>query len=255
MRNFQCCKPVILILEVKPIVSCCRYEEGYVTGSRQCEFAILKDQIINKEENVFHRAVISTLGEFGIGKTTLAKKLYHHPDVMRHFEVHVWICLPPNIRFEDYIEIMYMQVSSQVPEEPEKDVPFSPDNGETINKEHKLQQHLRNRRYLLVLDGLADISDWNSLFNVLPDDNNGSRILITSHLNVKEISHMDSQFAPVELSCLNTVHGEELFCQRVFGSKEPPLSYRSKAYYENVHRISTGLPLAIIVLAGVLRRR
>uniref|UniRef100_A0A0A9HK99 Disease resistance protein winged helix domain-containing protein n=1 Tax=Arundo donax TaxID=35708 RepID=A0A0A9HK99_ARUDO len=31
--------------------------------------------------------------------------------------------------------------------------------------------------------------------------------------------------------------------------------YRSKAYYEKVHTISTGLPLAIIVLAGVLRSK
>ncbi|TVU10665.1 hypothetical protein EJB05_44209, partial [Eragrostis curvula] len=186
------------------------YEDGYVVGSRQSEFAILKDQIINKEENAFHRAVISILGESGIGKTTLAKRLYHHPDIMRHFEVHAWVCLPPHIRFEDYIEIMYMQVSSQVPEAPKNLVPFLSDDGEITNKEHILGQHLRNRRFLVVLDGLANSNDWNSLFDVLPDDKNGSRILFTSRLNVKEINHIDPQIAPLELACLDITHGEEL---------------------------------------------
>ncbi|GJN34745.1 hypothetical protein PR202_gb23437 [Eleusine coracana subsp. coracana] len=66
---------------------------------------------------------------------------------------------------------------------------------------------------------------------------------------------MDPQITPVELTCLDMVHGEELFCRRVFGAKEPPLSYKSEAYYEKIHKISTGLPLAIIVLAGVLRSK
>jgi disease resistance protein RPM1 len=130
------CKPLVSILKVNPIDSCCRYEDGYVTGSRQCEFAILKDHVLNKEENAFHRAVISILGESGIGKTTLAKRVYHHPDIMKHFEVHAWVCLPPHIRFEDYVEIIYRQVSLQVPEAPGKVVAFLLDDEETTNKEH-----------------------------------------------------------------------------------------------------------------------
>ncbi|CAM0910557.1 unnamed protein product [Alopecurus aequalis] len=240
------------------------YEDGYIVDSRQSEFTSFKDQIINKEENVSHRAVISILGECGIGKKTLAKKLYNDPDIMRYFEVHVWVCLPPYIRFTDYVETMYKQVSSEVPEAPERvdkfpecvdDVSLAPDDGETTSKERKLVQKMQNRRYLVVLDGLVEINDWNSLFDVLPDDNNGSRILLTTRLNVKEINHMDPRIAPLELRCLETIHGEQLFCQRVFGAKKPPQIYKCKAYYEKVHKISSGLPLAIIVLAGVLRSK
>jgi len=72
-------------------------------GSRQDEFETLKNRIMNKEGNISHRAVISILGERGIGKTTLAKKLYNDPDIMKHFEVHAWVCLPPHIRFRDYV--------------------------------------------------------------------------------------------------------------------------------------------------------
>lgn len=232
------------------------YEDKYVIGSRESEFAILKDLIINKERDISHQAVISILGELGIGKTTLAKKLYNDPDIIKHFEVHAWVCLPPHIRFRDYIEIMYMQVSSQVPETPEKNdsTTSAPGNEETTDMEFKLWQNLENRRYLVVLDGLVSISDWNSLFAVLPHTN-GSRILLTTHLNVKEINHIDPQIAPIKLPYLDVKHGEELFCQRVFGTIEPPQIYRSKGYYKNVHNISTGLPLAITVLAGILRSK
>ncbi|CAN6175199.1 unnamed protein product [Urochloa humidicola] len=215
-------------------------------GSRQDEFETLKNHILNKEGNISHRAVISILGERGIGKTTLAKKLYNDPDIMKHFEVHAWVCLPQHIRFRDYFEIMCTQVSSQVPE--------APGDGEITDKELKLSQNLQNRTYLVVLDGLISISDWNSLFDVLPDTN-GSRILLTTHLSMKEINHIDPQIAPIELPYLDMKHGEQLFRQRVFGAKEPPQIYWSKGYYEKVHNISTGQPLAITVLAGVLRSK
>jgi hypothetical protein len=240
------CKLITSILKLVLTETCCRYEDKYVIGSRQDEFETLKNHIMNKEGNISHRAVISILGERGIGKTTLAKKLYNDPDVMKHFEVHAWVCLPQHIRFRDYVEIMYTQVSSQVPE--------APGDKEIIDKELKLSQNLQNRMYLVVLDGLISISDWNSLLDVLPDTD-GSRILLTTHLNVKEINHIDPQIAPVELPYLDMKHGEQLFCQRVFGTREPPQNYRSKGYYEKVHNISTGLPLAISVLAGVLRSK
>ncbi|OEL38891.1 putative disease resistance RPP8-like protein 4 [Dichanthelium oligosanthes] len=222
------------------------YEDKYVMGSRQGEFETLKNLVMNKEGDISYRAVISILGERGIGKTTLAKKLYNDPDIMKHFEVHAWVCLPQHIRFRDYVDIIYTQVSSQVPE--------APGEGEITDKELKLWQNLQNRTYLVVLDGLISISDWNSLFNVLPNTN-GSRILLTTHLNVKEINHIDPQIPPIELTYLDMKHGEQLFCQRVFGAKEPPQIYWSKGYYEKVHNISTGLPLAIAVLAGILRSK
>lgn len=88
---------------------------------------------------------------------------------------------------------MYKQVNSEVPEASERvdNVSLAPGEGETTSKERKLRQQMQNRWYLVVLDGFVYINDWNSLVDVLPDDNNGSRILLTTRLNLKEINHMD----------------------------------------------------------------
>jgi putative protein kinase ArgK-like GTPase of G3E family len=44
-------------------------------------------QLINEDK---HCQVVSICGMGGLGKTTLAKKVYHHSDVRRHFEGFAW---------------------------------------------------------------------------------------------------------------------------------------------------------------------
>ncbi|KAF6987129.1 hypothetical protein CFC21_004803 [Triticum aestivum] len=144
------------------------------------EFATLKTHILEEQSKIERRAVISIVGPSGIGKTTLARKLYNDRAVREHFKVRAWISLPPCIRFEKYLEMMYEQVRKQVPED------LQHGDGDASGK---LQQLLRKHEhnYLVVLDGLVDISDWNSLVSLLPDDNPRSRILLTTQLKVKEI--------------------------------------------------------------------
>ena len=40
-----------------------------------------------------HRTVVSVVGMGGLGKTTLAKKVYDHQMVRGHFDCHAWIAV------------------------------------------------------------------------------------------------------------------------------------------------------------------
>jgi signal recognition particle GTPase len=48
-------------------------------------------------------SVISIIGMGGLGKTTLARKLYNNLSVMRHFNCHVWVCVSQDFRTRELL--------------------------------------------------------------------------------------------------------------------------------------------------------
>jgi tRNA A37 threonylcarbamoyladenosine biosynthesis protein TsaE len=48
-------------------------------------------------------SVISIVGMGGLGKTTLARKLYNNLHVQRHFNCHVWVCVSQDFKTQRII--------------------------------------------------------------------------------------------------------------------------------------------------------
>ncbi|CAO2195736.1 unnamed protein product [Urochloa humidicola] len=116
---------------------------------------------------------------------------------------------------------------------------------------------MSGRRYLVVVDGSIAATDWNSLRASLPDEGNGSRVLLITDSAGLEVvvGHAGPTYKTVELSRLGPENTYELFRRRVFGrGGDCPGRYRSR-YYQDVFRITRGLPLSIVILAGVLRSK
>uniref|UniRef100_A0A0A9FTS5 Uncharacterized protein n=1 Tax=Arundo donax TaxID=35708 RepID=A0A0A9FTS5_ARUDO len=113
---------------------------------------------------------------------------------------------------------------------------------------------MSRRRYLVVVDGSIAVTDWNSLRASLPDEGNGSRVvLITDSAGLEVVG---GHAGPtIELTRLSPENTYEVFRRRVFGGRgDCPGRYKSR-YYQDVFRITRGLPLSIVVLAGVLRSK
>ncbi|XP_057757340.1 putative late blight resistance protein homolog R1B-12 [Arachis stenosperma] len=123
--------------------------------------------------------------------------------------------------------------------------------------EEKLKDMVRNRlngkKYLVVLDDLWEANVWDKVKAPLPDNNNGSMILVTTR-NDQIANYARSKEPHHQLHFLDENQSWEMFRNKVFGREEcpPPLELigRSIAFES-----CKGLPLAIKTTAGIVAKK
>ncbi|KAF0925507.1 hypothetical protein E2562_016698 [Oryza meyeriana var. granulata] len=220
---------------------------------------MLKEQLL--DDAVSGRALVSIVGESSIGKTTLARKVYESPEIRNHFEIRTWTVLPPKSRPADVLRDINRQASCQLRRSPSQQSVEDGCASEACRPPGKdvsnlLFRNLTGRRYLVVVDGSIAASDWNSLRASLPDERNGSRVvLITDMAGLEVVAYAGpATYNPIELERLNPDNTYEVFRRRVFGRGDCPRQHRSR-YYQKIFQITRGLPLSVVVLAGVLRSK
>ncbi|PSR89810.1 Disease resistance protein [Actinidia chinensis var. chinensis] len=122
------------------------------------------------------RGVISIVGNEGIGKTTLAQKVYENSMISRHFPCRAWVTVTQQFDTSSVILQIVKQVmmGGGIAEREWHPLEVM---GELIWKIHRL---LRHKRYLIVLDDIPTPEAWNTLQALLPQTSNGSRILVTT---------------------------------------------------------------------------
>ncbi|KAA8529818.1 hypothetical protein F0562_034325 [Nyssa sinensis] len=115
----------------------------------------------------------------------------------------------------------------------------------------KLKKGLMGRRYLIVMDDIWSVDAWDCLKRSFPDDNNGRRIMFTSRL--KDVaSHAQSDSNPHCLLFLTEDESWCLFQQKVFGKETCPQVLMGIG--KQITKKCLGLPLAIVVTAGLLAK-
>lgn len=114
---------------------------------------------------------------------------------------------------------------------------------ENIYKELKL------KRYLIVLDDIWSIEAWDLVRRLFPDDENGSRIMITTRL-LEVADYARNDCLTHHIPFLNLEDSWKLLCNKVFVKEDcpPQLEEIGKKIVEQCR----GLPLSVVVIAGVL---
>lgn len=217
-----------------------RGEEKDIVGLED-DIAKLVSQLVQSEDQW---QAISIVGMGGIGKTTLAKKVYNHGDIQACFPTRAWVYVSQGCSTKDILQDIIKQVAP---------TGRNLKNLREEELEEILYEHLRKKRYMVVLDDVWSIEDWNSLYEAFPTDrNNGSRVMLTTR-NRSIALKADARSVPHDMHFLSEENGWTLFCKKAFiDSADSHRSPQLEEIGEKIVEKCAGLPLAIIVIGGLL---
>lgn len=193
------------------------------------------------------RKVISLAGMGGLGKTTLAKQVYDDSEVKKHFAIHAWITVSGSFNMEELLKDMVQQLCLAI----RKPIPKGLDGMTSNRLRIMIKNLLKERRYLIVLDDVWNINEWDAIKYALPTSNHGSRVMLTTrNVDLAFSSRIESEGQVYNLKPLEQEESWTLFCRKTFYSNSCP------SHLEEICRCilkkCEGLPLAIVAIGGVL---
>ncbi|TXG65586.1 hypothetical protein EZV62_006861 [Acer yangbiense] len=167
-------------------------------------------KLLNQDRRRF---VVSIYGMGGLGKTTLAGKLYHHLDVKRKFDCHAWVCVSQDYNIHDLL--LRIIISFGFTTKKTEELKHMNEEG----LERYLHESLQGRSHLLVADDIWKKEAWLSFKRAFPDCNNGSRVIITTR-SQEVAEDSDERTYVHKLRFLTFDESWQLFCEKAFGNPD-----------------------------------
>ncbi|VAH16703.1 unnamed protein product [Triticum turgidum subsp. durum] len=177
--------------------------------------------------------LVSVVGMEGLGKTTLAKEVY--AKLQNKFECRAFVTVSKNA----YLTAALLDILHQV--KPQGTIPRNGPGAPEINQVvTELREYLVTKSYFILIDDVWSIRVWDILNCALPENDLGSRVLITTCISdVAKCCSMRPVDAIHQMEPLSEEDSKPLFHEE---AKRPAAN--------ELLKMCGGMPLAIIVAAG-----
>ncbi|XP_073106728.1 putative disease resistance protein RGA3 [Elaeis guineensis] len=204
---------------------------------------MLVDLLIGEHKEKF--AIFAIVGIGGIGKTTLAQKIYNDEKLRVNFHQmpRISLCASQDFPESDLLRSIIRQAGGDPGENKEKEV-----------LEPMLSQVITNKRFFLILDDVWDSQVWDKLLRKpLQSGSADSRILITTRHEVIA-GQMGSVYIH-RVEKLSHEDGWSLICKMVFEKGDEQDMRDLSDTGTQIVKKCDGLPLALKTIGGVLRTK
>ncbi|PHU08653.1 hypothetical protein BC332_20513 [Capsicum chinense] len=211
----------------------------------------VRDSLLSSlEGQEAHRIVISVVGMGGSGKSTLVAKAYTSLTVRQKFDCCAWVSVPQNNTIEDLLK----KLISEFLDGEEDMIPKNLMSMDYRQLVEILVKFLDKKRYVVVFDDVWNNNFWRQIGVALPDDENRSRIIITTrNEDIAAFPYGPGGPHVFRSEPLADDYAWTLFCYKAFSIQPncqcpPELEKIGRALVKTCE----GLPLAIVALGGLM---
>ncbi|XP_040368617.1 disease resistance protein RGA2-like isoform X1 [Rosa chinensis] len=196
----------------------------------------------NRESDL---SVLAIVGMGGLGKTTLAKSIYHESEISKHFEKKMWICVSTPFEVNSILRgiLEYLK-----PEAAVKGI-------DAIC--NILREELKGKRYLLILDDLwnEDAEKWDGLKACLQriTDAQGSSIVVTTRND--KVAKMVETLPRCDLRKLSDDECWLILKNRAVPVGSVPILEDQETIGREIAKKCGGVPLVAKVLGDIMRSK